>query len=84
MGQANRGRFSDAGIDALIHKAMTTLDAAPRNTLLASATEMAIGERQALIPLHHEKSTWALRQGFEYAGRSDQATFGFEVRLAQP
>jgi peptide/nickel transport system substrate-binding protein len=84
MGQANRGRFSDAGVDALIHKAMTTLDAAPRNTLLASATEMAIGERQALIPLHHEKSTWALRQGFEYAGRSDQATFGFEVRLAQP
>jgi peptide/nickel transport system substrate-binding protein len=84
MGQANRGRFSDAGVDALIHKAMTTLDAAPRNTLLASATEMAIGERQALIPLHHEKSTWALRQGFEYAGRSDQATFGFEVRSAQP
>ena len=84
MGQANRGRFSDAGIDGLIHKAMTTLDAAPRNTLLANATEMAIGERQALIPLHHEKSTWALRQGFEYAGRSDQATFGFEVRLAQP
>ena len=84
MGQANRGRFSDAGVDALFHKAMTTLDAAPRNTLLASATEMAIGERQALIPLHHEKSTWALRQGFEYAGRSDQATFGFEVRLAQP
>ena len=84
MGQANRGRFSDAGVDALIRKAMTTLDESQRNALLATAAEKAIGERQALIPLHHEMSSWVVRKGFEYTGRSDQATYGFEVRAAMP
>jgi peptide/nickel transport system substrate-binding protein len=84
MGQSNRGRFSDPSVDALIRSAMTTTDEAQRNALLARATDTAIGEKQALIPLHHEMSTWALRKGLEYAGRSDQATYAFEVRAAQP
>jgi peptide/nickel transport system substrate-binding protein len=84
MGLANRGRFSDANVDALIRSAMTTADETQRNVLLARATDTAIGEKQALIPLHHEMSTWALRKGLEYAGRSDQATYAFEVRTAQP
>ena len=84
MGQANRGRFADPGVDALIRKAMMTLDEAQRNALLASATEQAIGDQQALIPLHHEMSNWVVRRGFDYAGRSDQATYGFEVKAAMP
>jgi peptide/nickel transport system substrate-binding protein len=84
LGQANRGRFSDPDVDALIRSAMTSTDEAARNALLARATDMAIGERQALIPLHHEMSTWALRKGLDYAGRSDLATYAFEVRAAQP
>jgi peptide/nickel transport system substrate-binding protein len=84
MGQANRGRFSDAGVDALIRSAMTTLDEAKRNALLAEATEKAIGERQALIPLLHETSSWALRRGYDYTARSDQATYAFDVRPAPP
>ena len=84
MGQANRGRFSDASVDALIRQSMTTLDEAQRNELLALATDKAIGERQALIPLHHEVSNWVLRKGYEFTGRADQATYGFEVRMAQP
>lgn len=84
MGQSNRGRFSDAGVDALIRSAMITTDEAQRNALLARATDVAIGEKQALIPLHHEMSVWALRKGFEYTGRSDQASYAFEVRAALP
>ena len=84
MGQSNRGRFSDPSVDALIRSAMTTTDEAQRNALLARATDTALGEKQALIPLHHEMSTWALRKGLDYAGRSDQATYAFEVRAAQP
>jgi peptide/nickel transport system substrate-binding protein len=84
MGQSNRGRFSDAGVDALIRSAMITTDETQRNALLARATDVAIGERQALIPLHHEMATWALRKGLEYTGRSDQATYAFDVRPAQP
>ncbi len=84
MGQANRGRFSDAGVDDLIRKAMLTLDEAQRNALLASATDQALGEQQALIPLLHESSSWVVRKGFEYNGRSDQATYAFEVRSPMP
>lgn len=84
MGQANRGRFSNAGVDDLIRKAMLTLDETQRNALLAAATDQALGEQQALIPLHHETSNWVVRKGFEYGGRSDQATYGFEVRSAMP
>jgi peptide/nickel transport system substrate-binding protein len=84
LGQSNRGRYSDAGVDALIRGAMMTTDEAKRNAMLAHATDRAIGEQQALIPLHHEVSTWALRKGLEYTGRSDQATYAFEVRVAQP
>jgi peptide/nickel transport system substrate-binding protein len=84
MGQANRGRFSDTGVDDLIRKAMLTLDETQRNALLASATDRALGEQQALIPLHHETSNWVVRKGFEYGGRSDQATYGFEVRSPMP
>lgn len=84
MGQANRGRFSDAGVDALIRQAMTTLDPTQRNALLASATDKAIGEQQALIPLHHETSSWVVRRGYDFSGRSDQATYGFEVRSPMP
>lgn len=84
MGHSNRGRFSDSGVDALIRSAMITTDEAQRNALLARATDEAIGQKQALIPLHHEMSTWALRKGLEYTGRSDQATYAFEVRTVQP
>lgn len=84
MGQANRGRFSDPSVDALILSAMKTSDETQRNALLAHATDKAIGDKQAVIPLHHEMSIWALRKGLEYTGRSDQATYAFEVRPAAP
>lgn len=84
MGQANRGRFSDPAVDELIRKAMLTLDEGQRNALLAGATDRALAEQQALIPLHHETSNWIVRKGFEYTGRSDQATYGFEVRSPMP
>jgi peptide/nickel transport system substrate-binding protein len=80
MGQANRGRFSDAGVDALILTAMTNIDDTKRNLMLAAASDKAIGELQALIPVHYEVSTWALRKGLTYTGRADQYTYAFEVR----
>ncbi len=80
MGQANRGRFSDPGVDALILTAMTNIDDTKRNLMLAAASDKAIGEMQALIPLHYEVSSWGLRKGLAYTGRADQYTYAFEVR----
>lgn len=79
MGEVNRGRFSDPGVDALIQSALVNADETKRNILLAAASDRAIGELQALVPLHHEVSTWALRRGLSYAGRADQHTLAHEI-----
>ena len=44
MGQANRGRFSDSGVDALILTAMTNIDDTKRNLMLAAASRQ--GDRR--------------------------------------
>jgi peptide/nickel transport system substrate-binding protein len=80
MGQATRGRFSDSGVDALILTAMTNIDDTKRNLMLAAASDRSIGELQALIPVHYEVSSWALRKGLVYTGRADQYTYAFDVR----
>ncbi|HZN85670.1 MAG TPA: ABC transporter substrate-binding protein, partial [Burkholderiales bacterium] len=81
IGGANRGRFSDAGVDALIETALTTIDDTKRSLILAAATEKAVGELQGLIPVHYEVSTWATRKGITYKARADQYTLAHEVRL---
>jgi len=80
LGAANRGRFSDAGVDAVLSQAMTTIDDTKRGILLARAAEKAVGELTGIVPLHYEVSTWATRAGITYKARSDQYTFAYEVR----
>ena len=83
MGTSNRGRFSDAGVDALLSSALTTIDDTKRGLMLAAAVEKAVGELQGLVPLHYEVSTWAMRKGITYRARTDQYTFAFEVSPAK-
>ena len=83
MGAANRGRFSDAGLDALIHTALGTIDDTKRGLILAAACEKAIGEQMGIIPVHYEVSTWATRKGITYKARADQYTLAYEVRPAK-
>ena len=83
MGTSNRGRFSDAGVDALLSTALSTIDDIKRGFMLAAATEKAVGELQGLIPLHYEVSSWAMRKGLSYKARADQYTFAFEVAPAK-
>ena len=83
MGGANRGRFSDAGLDALISTALTTIDDTKRGLILAAASEKAIAEQQGLVPVHYEVSTWGMKKGLSYKARADQYTFAFDVRAAR-
>jgi peptide/nickel transport system substrate-binding protein len=83
LGTANRGRFSDAGVDALLTQAMTTIDDTKRGIMLARASEKAVGELMGLVPLHYEVSTWATRKDLAYKARADQYTFAFETRPAR-
>jgi len=83
LGTANRGRFSDTGVDALLTQALTTIDDTKRGIMLARASEKAVGEQMGLVPLHYEVSTWGTTKGLGYKARADQYTFAFEVRPAK-
>ena len=74
LGAANRGRHSDAAVDALIKKALATVDADARGKLLAEATEKAVGENYGVIPLHYQVNTWAAKSGYKYLPRTDEYT----------
>ncbi|MEG1833069.1 MAG: ABC transporter substrate-binding protein [Burkholderiaceae bacterium] len=82
-GAANRGRFSDPGLDAVVQTAVSTIDDTKRGLMLAAASEKAIGEQQAVVPVHYEVSTWGMKKGIAYKARADQYTLASEVSKAK-
>ena len=74
LGTANRGRFSNPAIDALIQKARQTMNDGDRARLTREATHRAIREETAIIPLYFQVNTWAMRRGLLYEARSDEMT----------
>ncbi len=74
FGAANRGRHSDAASDKLIEDALATVDDKKRSDLLIKATELAVGQRLGIIPLHYQVNTWAARKGISYKARTDERT----------
>ena len=78
-GVSNRGRYSNAEVDALLNQALATVDDAKREKLLWQASELAMKE-QAIIPLHYQINIWATRKGITYAPRADENTLAQFVR----
>ncbi len=79
LGVGNTGRYSNPRFDAVLIKALHTLDDTERAKLLAEASEIVIGDA-GILPLHHEVSQWAARTGIEATGRADQYTLAMGVR----
>jgi ABC-type transport system substrate-binding protein len=79
MGQANRGRYSSAKMDALLAQALATVDDARREKLLQDATAVAMAD-VGIVPLYHQENVWATRKGIVYTPRADERTFAFEFR----
>jgi peptide/nickel transport system substrate-binding protein len=72
-GSANRGRYSNSALDALINEALGTVDDTKRANILAAAIEMAMGD-VAIIPTHYQINTWAARAGLKVDARADEYT----------
>jgi peptide/nickel transport system substrate-binding protein len=77
-GTANRGRYSNPGLDALIDEALATVDDATRQDLLAKASELAMDD-VGLIPSHYQINIWAARKGLTYSARADEFTLAMNV-----
>jgi peptide/nickel transport system substrate-binding protein len=79
MGQANRGRYSNAKVDGLLQQALATVDDPKREKLLQEATQVAMAD-VGIVPLYHQESIWATRKGIVYTPRADERTFAFQFR----
>ncbi|MSP87512.1 MAG: ABC transporter substrate-binding protein [Alphaproteobacteria bacterium] len=79
MGTANRGRYSNKQMDALLDQALATVDDAKREKLLQQASEVAINNL-GIIPLHYQVNSWATRKGVMYVPRTDENTLALEFK----
>lgn len=70
MGASNRSRYSNPEVDALLAKAMATVDDAKRDLLLQQTSEVAMAD-QALVPLFYGDDVYALHKGLRYVPRPD-------------
>ncbi len=62
LGTANRTRHSSPRGDALVAEALTEMDEAKRNALLARAADIAIGEEAVILMIYHPAYLYAARK----------------------
>jgi len=82
LGTANRGRYSNPAVDALIDQAMETMDDGAREKLVQKAMKTAMDD-VPVIELHLQKNIWATRKGLVYQPRVDEATLAMGVHEAK-
>jgi peptide/nickel transport system substrate-binding protein len=80
-GGTNAGRYSNPEMDAVIGKALATVDDDKREALLREASQMVI-EDYGILPLHYEVTPWAFRKGLSFVPRVDQYTLALGVKPA--
>jgi peptide/nickel transport system substrate-binding protein len=78
MGTANRGRYSNPKVDALIDQALSTMDDGAREKIIQQAMRMAMND-VPVIMLHLQKNIWATRKGLTYDARVDEETRAVSV-----
>jgi len=78
-GAVNRSRYSNPEMDTLLAAAGRELDAGRREAVLQDAVRLMVRDT-AIIPLHVQKNTWALRRGLVHEARVDERTRAQDVR----
>lgn len=81
LGGTNRGRYSNAELDAVIEEALATVEPKAHQALLSKASKMVVDD-VAILPLHYEVTPWALKAGLTMTPRADQHTVLTSVRPA--
>jgi peptide/nickel transport system substrate-binding protein len=70
-GTWNWSKYSNAQLDRVIRRSLGSTDPLQRQQHAASAMEIAMQDH-AVIPLHHQFASWAMRSGVSYIGRLDE------------
>jgi peptide/nickel transport system substrate-binding protein len=79
-GGTNRGRYCNPEMDAVLKKALQTVDAEARQELLQAASQMVMAD-YGILPLHFEVTPWAFKRELSYTPRTDQYTLATNISL---
>ncbi len=78
-GAWNWSGYSNPKVDRLLDQAFSTVEDRRREEIAREAMQIAMRDA-ALIPLHHQLATWAMRRPLTYTARTDEYTFAHHVR----
>lgn len=78
-GTWNWGNYSNPKVDTLIRSSLAAVDSTERENYARQAAGVALQDN-AIIPLHHQIATWAMRKGLRYPARVDEFTFAHQFR----
>ena len=81
-GNFNWGGYHNPQMDALIDQALKTIDLKRRVSLLQQASKLAMLD-DALIPLYHPVTVWAMHRDLQYTPRSDEYTLAHLIKPAR-
>jgi len=73
FGTTNPGGYSNKDMDAVLLKALATVDDNARNDLLRQASKIVMDD-YGVIPLHFEVTVWAFKKGLTYVPQTNQFT----------
>ena len=78
-GAFNWSGYSNAKLDALLERAFATVNEKAREEIAREAMRAAMTDA-AVIPLHHQVATWAMKTSLDYTPRTDEYTLARDVR----
>ncbi|SBW10884.1 putative oligopeptide ABC transporter (Substrate-binding protein) [uncultured Alphaproteobacteria bacterium] len=81
-GTTNYAEYCNKQMDATLDQALATIDDAKREALLQKAMAEVMADT-GMIPVHFEKTPWAMKAGLTYKARVDQQTMAQDVRPAK-
>jgi peptide/nickel transport system substrate-binding protein len=79
-GVANEGRYSNPQLDAMVAKALATMDDKSREKQFQDAVKIAIDDL-AILPLYQVNPVWAVRKGLHHNPRADERTSAIDMSI---
>ncbi|MGB5082864.1 MAG: ABC transporter substrate-binding protein [Burkholderiales bacterium] len=79
FGAFNWSGYSNPRVDELLERAFASVEEKRREALAQEAMRLAMRD-YAVIPLHHQLTTWAMKKAITYAPRTDEYTFAHHFR----
>jgi len=82
FGSTNRSRYCNPKMDAVLKEALSTIDDAKREALLQKSLAMVAADT-GIVPIHFEKTPWAMKKSLTYVARMDQWTSAMDIKPAK-